>query len=325
MAIEKDGHAPNERTVSGLGMRTDDGLTLTTPPMQVEARLIPAAAAPQGMVFVPGSEYRMASWSRPTDRRVRLSDYFIDKYEVSNEDYKAFINAGGYVRREFWSHPFVKDGRTLSWDEAMALFVDRTGLPGPRQWSNQSVPEGKADYPVTDISWFEAEAFAAFRGKRLPTVFQWEKAARNGAIGPAGIVVMPWGLFYPGDDLEARANFGSGPQPVTSGEFGMSRFGARNMAGNVAEWTLNDSTDGYLAAGGAWGDPSYTFAQFGGRPASFSSAKLGFRLSQTAAGAVGDQGASRLEIKQEIPEYAPTSAATLRDAGGRVSLRRGAA
>jgi formylglycine-generating enzyme required for sulfatase activity len=197
--------------------------------MQVEARLIPAAAAPQGMAFVPGSEYRMASWSRPTDRRVRLSDYFIDKYEVSNEDYKAFINAGGYARRDLWSHPFVNEGRTLSWDEAMALFVDRTGLPGPRQWSNQSVPEGKADYPVTDVSWFEAEAFAAFRGKRLPTVFQWEKAARNGAIGPAGIVVMPWGLFYPGDDLEARANFGSGPQPVTSGEFGMSRFGARNM------------------------------------------------------------------------------------------------
>jgi formylglycine-generating enzyme required for sulfatase activity/dienelactone hydrolase len=306
VAIEKDGYGSSERSVSGLGMRTDDGQTLMPPPLQVEARLIPAAATPAGMVFVPGSEYRMASWSRPTDRRVRLSDYFIDKYEVSNQDYKAFISAGGYAKREFWSHPFSKDGRTLSWDEAMALLVDQTGLPGPRQWSNQSVPEGKADYPVTDVSWYEATAFAAFRRKQLPTVFQWEKAARDGVIGPAGIVIMPWGMFYPGDVMEHRANFGSGPQPVASGEFGMSRFGARNMAGNVAEWTLNDSSDGYLAAGGSWGDPSYMFAHFGGRPAFFSSAKLGFRLSQNADGAVGDQGASRLEIKQEVPEYSPT-------------------
>ena len=305
VAFEKDGYAPNERTVSGLGMRTD-GLFLATPPLQVEARLIPVAAMPAGMVFVPGSDYRMASWSRPTDRRVRLSDYFIDKYEVSNQDYKAFINAGGYLKREYWTHPFLKDGRSVSWDEATALFVDRTGLPGPRQWSNQSVPEGKADYPVTDVSWYEAAAFAAFRAKVLPTVFQWEKAARDGVIGPAGIAIMPWGLFYPGDDLEHRANFGGGPLPVASGEFGMSRFGARNMAGNVAEWTLNDSSDGYLAAGGSWGDPAYTFALFGGRPAFFSSDKLGFRLAKSADDAAGDQGASRLEINQEIPSYLPT-------------------
>ena len=303
VTFEKDGYAPNERTVSGLGMRTD-GLSLTTPPMQVEARLIPVAAMPAGMVFVPGSEYRMASWSRPTDRRVRLSDYFIDKYEVSNQDFKEFINAGGYARRELWTHPFLKDGRSLSWEEAMALFVDRTGLPGPREWSNQSVPEGKADYPITEVSWYEAAAFAAFRGKRLPTVFQWEKAARDGVIGPAGIAIMPWGLFYPGDELGHRANFGAGPQPVTSSKFGMSTFGALNMAGNVAEWTLNDSSDGYLAAGGSWGDPPYTFAQFGGRPAFFSSAKLGFRLAATSD--AGDQGATRLEINQEIPAYSPT-------------------
>ena len=270
----------------------------------------PVAAMPAGMVFVPGSEYRMASWSRPTDRRVRLSDYFIDKYEVSNQDYKEFISAGGYTKREFWSHPFLKDGRTLSWDEAMALFVDRTGLPGPRQWSNQSVPEGKADYPVTDVSWYEAAAFAAFRGKQLPTVFQWEKAARDGVIGPGGISVMPWGLFYPGDTLEHRANFGAGPQPVTSGEFGMSPFGAYNMAGNVAEWTLNDSSDGYLAAGGSWGDPSTCsrISADGRRSSARPSWDSGW--SQSADGAVGDQGAARLEIKQEIPEYSPTPEAT---------------
>ena len=60
----------------------------------------------------------------------------------------------------------------------MRLFTDRTGLPGPRAWSGQNVPEGKANHPVTDVTWYEAAAYAAFRNKALPTVFQWEKAAR---------------------------------------------------------------------------------------------------------------------------------------------------
>ncbi len=161
------------------------------------------------MVFVPGSDYRLITWSRPTDRRVPLNDYFIDKYEVSNLEYKEFVNAGGYAKRELWRHPFVKDGRTIPWDEAVRTLVDRTGLPGPRAWSNQSFPEGRADYPVTDVTWYEAAAYAAFRGKQLATIFQWEKAARNGYTPPAGVAAMPWGAFYPGDPLKGRANFGS--------------------------------------------------------------------------------------------------------------------
>ena len=165
----------------------------------------------------------------------------------------------------------------------MRALVDRTGLPGPRTWSNQSFPDGKADHPVTDITWYEAAAYAAFRGKQLATIFQWEKAARNGYIPSAGVAGMPWGAFYPGDPLEDRANFGAGTLPTTSAEFGMSAFGAYNMAGNVAEWTSNDSSDGFLATGGAWGDPTYTFSLFGGRPGFFSSEKLGFRCVRIAS------------------------------------------
>ena len=308
VSVEHDGYAPYERTVSGVTVRMG-ALTITPPPIQLTLSLVPAASMPEGMVFVPGSDYRLVSWSRPTDRRARLDDFFIDKHEVSNQEYKEFINAGGYVKREFWTHPFVKDGRSLSWEEAMARFVDRTGLPGPREWSNQDVPAGRGDHPVTDVSWYEAAAYAAFRGKQLPTVYQWEKAARDGTTGAAGVAFMPWGVFYPGDTLAGRANFGGGPQPVTSAAFGMSKFGAYNMAGNVAEWTMNDSSEGYLATGGAWADPTYTFAQYGGRPGVFASSKLGFRLAQNAAGATGDQGGSRIEIKQEIPEYTPTSVA----------------
>jgi serine/threonine protein kinase/formylglycine-generating enzyme required for sulfatase activity len=306
LSIEKEGYAPVERTVSGVVVRAG-ALTITPPPMRIEQRLLPAGGVPARMVFVPGGDYRLISWSRPTDRRVRLDDYFIDKYEVSNQEYKEFINAGGYVKREFWKHPFVKDGPSIPWADAMRTLVDRTGLPGPRTWSNQGFPEGRGDHPVTDITWYEAAAYAAFRGKRLATVFQWEKAARNGFAPPAGVSGMPWGAFYPGDPLNDRANFGTGPLPTTSAPFGMSPFGAYNMAGNVAEWTSNDSSEGFLATGGAWGDPTYTFSQFGGRPGFFSSEKLGFRCVRTAIESAGDQGGLRIELDREVPQYTAPS------------------
>ena len=307
LSIEKDGFAPFERTVSGVAVK-NSALSITPPPIRIDRKLVAVSEAPEGMVFVPGGEYRLAAWSRPTDRRVRLGDFFIDRYEVSNADYKAFINAGGYVKRDYWPTSFADGAQRLTWDDAMRRLVDRTGLAGPRGWSNQTVPEGKADHPVTGITWYEAAAYAAFRGNSLPSVFQWEKAARNGVVGPAGVGVMPWGFFPPGDTLDQRANFGGATLPVTSAPFGLSPFGAYNMAGNVSEWTANDSSDGILATGGAWGDPTYTFALFGGRPAFFSSDKLGVRLVRNAPGA-GDQGSARIEIAQEIPQYAPTSAA----------------
>ena len=306
LSIEKDGYAPIERTVSGVVVR-NSALTITPPPIRVTQRLMPADSVPDRMTFVPGGDYRLIAWSRPTDRRVRLADFFIDKYEVSNREFKEFISAGGYVKRQFWTHPFIQNGQPISFDEGLRLLVDRTGLPGPRTWSNQSFPDGKADHPVTDITWYEASAYAAFRGKQLPSIYQWEKAARNGFMGPAGISTMPWGVFRPGDPLEGRANFGAGALPVSSGEFGMSAFGVYNMAGNVAEWVSNDSSDGFLATGGAWGDPLYTFAQFGGRPGLFTSEKLGFRCARYVTSSVSDDGGSRIELAREVPVYAAPS------------------
>jgi formylglycine-generating enzyme required for sulfatase activity len=307
LGIEKDGYARVERTISGVTTRAGT-LTITPRPIRINQRLLLASAVPDRMVFVAGGDYRLISWSRPTDRRVQLDDFFIDKYEVSNGDFKEFINAGGYVKREFWTTRLLKDGRTLAWPEAIRGLVDRTGLPGPRTWSNQSFADGKADYPVTDITWYEAAAYAAFRGKQLPTIFQWEKAARNGYSPGAGVAAMPWGAFYPGDPLTDRANFGSGPLPTTSAEFGMSAFGVYNMAGNVAEWTSNDSSAGFLATGGSWADSTYAFAQFGARPGFFASGKLGFRCARTDGR--GDQGGSRIELDQEVPQFAAPSAQT---------------
>jgi hypothetical protein len=94
---------------------------------------------------------------------------------------------------------------------------------------SQDFPEGKAEHPVTDITWYEAAAYAAFRGKQLPTIFQWEKAARAGMASP--LMILPWG--YLGETVDHRANFkGQGSLPVTSLEFGMSPYGCYHPEAN---------------------------------------------------------------------------------------------
>jgi serine/threonine protein kinase/formylglycine-generating enzyme required for sulfatase activity len=306
--IEKSGYAKTERSISGAISHTGT-LVVLPGPIKIEDKLFAADKVPDRMVFVPGGNYRLVAWARPTEARVTLNDYFIDKYEVSNQDYKEFINAGGYLKKQYWQHPFIKDGKPLAWEDALKEFKDHTGLPGPRDWSNQNFPEGKADFPVTDISWYEAAAYAAFRGKQLPTIFQWEKAARDGNVSVM-TSSMPWGLFYPGEPLERRANFNiNGSMPVNSSEFGMSPFGSYNMAGNVAEWCLNQMSTGFAATGGAWGLPSYTFAQYATYPGLYSSDKVGFRCVVNSPGATGDQGAMAIEIKNEIPVYRVSSEA----------------
>jgi formylglycine-generating enzyme required for sulfatase activity/predicted Ser/Thr protein kinase len=304
--LEKSGYAKIEHSVSGAILHTGT-LVVLPAPININEKLLPADKVPDRMVFVPGGDYRLVAWERPTEVRVALNDYFIDKYEVSNQDYKEFINAGGYLKKQYWQHPFLKEGKPLAWEDALKEFKDRTGLPGPRDWSNQNFPEGKGDYPVANISWYEAAAYAAFRGKQLPTIFQWEKAARDGNVS-ALANSMPWGFFYPGEPLDRRANFNiNGTMPVNSSEFGMSPFGSYNMAGNVSEWCLNEVSTGFAATGGAWGLPSYTFAQYATYPGLYSSEKVGFRCVLNSPGATGDQGGMHIETKDEIPTYTASS------------------
>src|SRR5436190_7464393 len=304
LSLQKEGFAKIERTVSGTILR-GGGLTSIPPPSKLKYDLMPVGQVPEEMVYVPGGEYRLAAWQRPTDNKAKIDDFFIDRHEVSNREFKEFVSAGGYLKREYWKYPFVKDGKPLSWEEAMDQFKGPTGLPQPRGWTNQNFPDGKADFPVTGISWYEAAAYAEFRGKQLPTVYQWEKAARDGRTSPFASC-MPWGLFYPGDSLDQRANFSGGPWAVGSAPFGMSPYGAYDMAGNVSEWVLNEGSEGFYATGGSWGDPSYTFAQYSSFPGFYSSDKRGFRCSLVKAPS-GDQGGGRLEAVLEIPEYTASS------------------
>ena len=175
---------------------------------------------------------------------VRLGKYWIDKFEVTNREFKRFVDQGGYRKQEYWKHEFRTDGRVLLWTKAMRLFVDKTNWQGPSTWTRGEYPEGEGEYPVTGVSWFEAEAYAEFAGKSLPTIYHWAAAAsptESSSLIPA-------------------SNFsGKGPSPVGA-YHGMSWSGAYDMAGNAKEWCANQATSGRrYTMGGAWDESSYMF------------------------------------------------------------------
>jgi formylglycine-generating enzyme required for sulfatase activity/dienelactone hydrolase len=308
--IDKEGFVPAERIASSELERSESRIGLA-PAIQISVKLLPEADARADMVVVPGGAYQLVGVGAPTTVVVELGSYFVDRYEVSNRQYKEFILAGGYSNRAFWKHPFVKAGRTLAWHEAIRMFVDRTGLPGPRSWSNQDFPSGQEDYPVTDITWYEASAYAAFAGKRLPTIFEWEKAARDSNLTHYEGFVMPWGLISADQSVVRRANLsGQGPAPTHSFEFGVSPYGCYNMAGNVKEWVQNEITGGYVATGGSWQDPSYLFSQYGAFEGFYSSGALGFRCAADLDSS--DQGAFHIDVEERTPSYNPVDEQSFR-------------
>jgi formylglycine-generating enzyme required for sulfatase activity len=92
----------------------------------------------------------------------------MDRYEVTNKQFKEFVDAGGYQKPIYWKQQFLENGRKVSWEEAVSKFRDRTGRPGPSTWELGNYSEGQQDYPVTGISWYEAAAYAEYAEKKTP-------------------------------------------------------------------------------------------------------------------------------------------------------------
>ena len=304
LTIEKDGYAARRRPLSAAPLHIA-GTILQPPLPPLQLKLQRSGDVPAGMVHVDGGPYALTGWLPVTEEKVTLDPFFIDRYEVSNREFEQFVRAGGYRRRELWKHPFLKDGNTLRFEEAMALFRDATGLPGPRSWAQGKYPQGRENHPVTDITWYEAAAYAEHAGKQLPTIYQWDKAARNGGLAWAGSV-LPWGMIESGADITPRTNFrGAGPMPVDSLPSGMSVWGAHHFAGNVAELLRNRLDDGFAATGGGFDDQSYQFGAIASYPGFFSSPQLGFRCVRETS--QKDQGTFDLatnRVKPVLPEPA---------------------
>jgi len=131
LTAEKPGFAPMSRSISLLPLRFS-GLVIDHPLPPLDWKLLPRRDVPERMSPVPGGKYRLSSWSRPTAVSLVLTPFLIDRFEVTNREFARFVDAGGYQRAELWKAPFVKDGRTLTFEDAMRLLKDTTGLPGPR-------------------------------------------------------------------------------------------------------------------------------------------------------------------------------------------------
>ena len=306
LTFEKAGYASVVRPVTTMPLYLGTDM-FAGRAADIRVKLTEQAKVPAGMVKVDGEAYRLSGFYRPSDRVVELRDYFIDRYEVTNGDYEKFVRDGGYRRRELWKHPFVDGGKRLSFEQAMARFRDKTGLPGPRGWSDGAPADGAENHPVTDVTWYEAAAFATWQGKQLPTVHQWERAARP-ASRESIAAAFPWGPVGSGVDPTERANFaGKGTMEVSTMPFGVSPWGAHHMAGNVSEWCRNVHGDGFAARGGGWNDAVYAFGQTAALPGFFSSPTLGFRC---VIGGGGDEGDFALAESGFVPTYTAVDDAT---------------
>jgi predicted esterase len=191
-----------------------------------------------------------------------VAPYDIDQYEVSNREYKAFLDAGGYSHREFWKIPFSEGGSAVTWENAMKRFVDTTGRPGPASWEGGIYRDGLDEFPVGGVSWYEAAAYAEYAGKALPTIYHWYRASdpRTAAY------VIP------------ASNFGRQGPRMRGQAQAQGPFGTSDMAGNVREWCWNQGPeDMRFIAGGGWGSAVYMFTNADAQPAFDRSPMNGFR------------------------------------------------
>lgn len=186
-----------------------------------------AASLPETpMVLIPKGEFLMGSNTidamdneRP-QHRVMLDSYAIDIYPVTCQQYRQFIISGGYQQQKWWSEEGWK-------------WLQDNPVSHPLYWSNSS---DWNDHPVCGVSYYEAEAYANFVGKRLPTEAEWEKAASWQEYHQTQRK-YPWGSQKPNAKL-ANYNLTVGhTTPVTAYPLGQSAYGCYDMLGNVWEWT----------------------------------------------------------------------------------------
>jgi hypothetical protein len=256
--------APMRFRVSREGYRTIE----TAPSILPAARpfiLHPEDDAPEGMVYVEAGPVTYMLESRD------LPGFWIDRLEVTNAQFRQFIDDGGYQRPELWRHPAIDQGRELAWEELMARLVDSTGLPGPSTWSKGTYPDGRGDHPVDGVSWYEAAAYAEYVGKQLPTVFHWYRAA--------GLGTPQLQQF---SDILMMSNFNSSGTVPAGSLDGLGHSGTLDMAGNVAEWCLNPDGDQRHILGGSWMETHYRFRDPEAWPPLERRPGFGFRLMQAS-------------------------------------------
>ena len=193
---------------------------------------------PEGMVLIPAGTLEMGSADKDADddeqpvHTVHLDAFYMDEYEVTNAQFKVFVDAN-----PAWGKDNIEDG--FHWGGYL------------RDWDGNTYPSGKANHPVTHVSWYAAMAYAKWAGKRLPTEAEWEYAARGGLAGKK----YPWGDTITRNDAKYDSNYDFhlklsksmakwNPTAITGnatrvGAYADNGYGLYDMAGNVWEWCLD--------------------------------------------------------------------------------------
>ena len=175
------------------------------------------------MVTIPRGLLKRARGEATTELGVSLevevSAFAVDRYPVTVAAFARFVDEEGYAREELWSE--------AGWAWRRREAIDRPRFWGEPEWAAYLVP----NHPVVGVSFYEAEAFATFRGARLPTEAEWERACRGGDGR-----CYPWGAEWRDDACAMR---GVGPRrtlPIGTFAQGESPFGVRDMVGCVWQW-----------------------------------------------------------------------------------------
>ncbi len=241
LRIELDGHRSLLRVIGGGYMPTQRKQVMDRS-QGTKYRIWPERyvldtdqSLPEDMVRVPGRSVAIDG------ELTELTDFFIARFEVTNREFKQFVDAGGYHRRDLWEHEFVLDGETIPCEQAIRRFTDRSDRPGPSGWQGGGYPAGEDDHPVTGVSWYEAAAYARFVGRDLPTIYHWRRAFATGTFS--------W--LLPVSNLES-----DGTAPVGLHQ-GVGWTGTFDMGGNAREWCFNAIGDQRVILGGGWNDALY--------------------------------------------------------------------
>lgn len=183
---------------------------------------------PAEMVVIPAGEFLMGSNDEDANdsekpvHPVYVNAFYIDKYPVTNEQYKAFLDACPQWQKD-------------------SILTDHHSGNYLRTWYRNNYPKGAANHPVVNVSWYAAMAYAQWAEKRLLTEAEWEKAARGGLTGKK----YPWG-----DQIDTtKANYGENiGQTTPIGEYPPNDYGVYDIVGNVWEWCLDEHIFDFYAA-----------------------------------------------------------------------------
>jgi formylglycine-generating enzyme required for sulfatase activity/AraC-like DNA-binding protein/dienelactone hydrolase len=217
-------------------------------------------------IYFPETDLFLANTNySKSHENLLIKPFYMDRYEVSNKEFKEFVDSNGYYREEFWPTELMYNGTKISFNDVKTTFVDQSNFPSPKDWVQGTYENGKDLFPVSGISWYEAYAYAKFRNMSLPSVAEWfyafdrnrpERALKNANINSYN---------YSKSRIESNSE---------------NNNGIFDMAGNVREWVSNnikdDQSKGIL--GGSFADDTYVPFDFYSQNAWNRSSYNGLRL-----------------------------------------------